>query len=1369
MQTNNNNNNNNIPFNFDPARNVPPTGATIPPSSNNDMVVYHSQTGSVNSGTRQVDTFNINTNSNSTSSNLSRTTPSASNSTFSPIQLTKPDHKEVIDLCDDDDDMNYKPEIKDDKNNDISHRKVNEILKTDDKGIFANTDKQTQPGYKLPQDTKPKILFPHIPTSVSAMTVPGTGVHHPLGFNGAQVYFNPSLPVPQPQTRPRPQPRPQPEPRPNNKHSYLPISVVTVNQETNNVSEQPAPTTAKSVPLTSTTAIPLEDAKQPPKSAPPFAKYVDLSPIPKLPPLPKLTPVEQTELEKMLQFKKIDSHATLDSWRGDWSGNLQLMDKELVINRNKIARNSSVKPETIIFKDWVAQQAQGGSADDFKGIKFLFSFLYHFKNTPPMAKAILTCAICRKAKDQNEKIGFIASGVRRISYDPIVLQEDGWATEKADKPVGASGGAFLIGRRLYWQKYEAIVIAFVRDDEIGDLWKAMWFEDQETFDLEADELQEALKKYETRTARKKARLDMHKPVRSLSGNTTQKKQPNETRIGIKPPSGIKLSTSSRFAATANFIVDGIEDGIVLASSYYARNGILWPARVMHVSEINAQPTNRQRSSQKNNVSVVFLLPYWNAKAIKDTKKSSSYDSLFEMASVEVSPSTIQKYPYDVKSGSILVDELHQSFRFLGLPKSAFPRFFNSHRLALGLKMYARNTLNKMDHSGAGGGDHVNAFAALTESHVMSVKTACFPREVLDLPYGYMLSRLPPPLQQVSKPRSEDPEEITERILKIDQIIESMNPPLCWGQTICEDGTVTECIPHQINHLSTVKSPQPRPSMAISAIRSNNTSGPEEPNWTTAEFASEYLLKAIDNEGRYCHLNFSLTKLVQRLCHDIFLAKSEESNKQRDMLKSLLSYCLMVKGHGEDALYFASENTDLNVNNLVLEWRKACEKIYKCACNAFTLDGFGDEVTQVITDSRCNQHLTAAGSFERAVRLPAAITGAKRAGAGSKISIPLILKVEDTYVNIAEKDVLPRAHKASYLRRMKTKINSLPHDAKGVPLTDDSDGEGGEDTMGSRGSYMAAVVGVAATLKAVDMVVGGSCVNAFCAVRPPGHHAGKELRAMNAVSNGFCLFNAAACAALYAVKAQLEGGCGLKRVCVIDFDVHHGNGTQDILCSTHDSRFLYISLHAGGAHVNGYEDDVTDEYGKDFGRGAGVGAKQPEGIFPGRSGDTSPHPGVLNIPLGQKVTAHAIGNALVSQVSPAVRNFSPELMILSAGFDAHKCDPLGMGGLSAEDFGSVTEVCCQMAIKCCSGRVVSVLEGGYGVPCCQPKENLFLPPSLHKEKNIDFINELPPTMEDVVDAVVMQRLDKCHSEGFLECVQHHVSALARSNSRRFGKK
>ena len=327
-----------------------------------------------------------------------------------------------------------------------------------------------------------------------------------------------------------------------------------------------------------------------------------------------------------------------------------------------------------------------------------------------------------------------------------------------------------------------------------------------------------------------------------------------------------------------------------------------------------------------------------------------------------------------------------------------------------------------------------------------------------------------------------------------------------------------------------------------------------------------------------------------------------------------------------------------------------------------------------------------------------------------------------------------------------------------------------------------------------MIAEGKCVNVFCASRPPGHHAGRELHPMKAVSNGFCVFNPAACAAIYATTTQAEGGLGMKRVCIIDFDVHHGNGTQDILCHTHDPRFLYVSLHAGGAHINGYETDDTDILEL-----ASTKSKKPDGIFPGRCGDTNPHDGVLNIPLGSRVTPHQFGHELISQVEPAVNKFQPDMIIISAGFDAHKHDPLGMGGLGAADYNHITEVCCSLAFRSCSGRVLSIMEGGYGVPCCRAQKDIFLPqseqsqppadsqvsaysdittdtapaqtsPKPHSERRIqpsklaNIGDDLPDDMDDQVTPVMQRKLEKCHAEGFIDCVKEHVVSLNACNKR-----
>jgi hypothetical protein len=266
----------------------------------------------------------------------------------------------------------------------------------------------------------------------------------------------------------------------------------------------------------------------------------------------------------------------------------------------------------------------------------------------------------------------------------------------------------------------------------------------------------------------------------------------------------------------------------------------------------------------------------------------------------------------------------------------------------------------------------------------------------------------------------------------------------------------------------------------------------------------------------------------------------------------------------------------------------------------------------------------------------------------------------------------------------------------------------------------------------------------------------------------------------------------------------GNGTQDILCSTYDSRYLYVSLHAGGPEVNGVAREEDDDPNHEL---HDLATNKSGGIFPGRCGDTSPHKGVVNVPLGARVTAHDVGNALIRHVSPAVESFAPDLIILSAGFDAHKNDPMSLGALSAEDFGHITEVTCQLAFKTCSGRVLSVLEGGYGVPCCRPqRDDLFLPPvqlspdvrvtvnggashqgasastsnggslvsssdnhPLSKRPQpsqlLDLGEDLPGTMEDQVPYGLQKRLEKCHSEGFIQCVQKHVEALSKCSKRR----
>lgn len=208
-----------------------------------------------------------------------------------------------------------------------------------------------------------------------------------------------------------------------------------------------------------------------------------------------------------------------------------------------------------------------------------------------------------------------------------------------------------------------------------------------------------------------------------------------------------------------------------------------------------------------------------------------------------------------------------------------------------------------------------------------------------------------------------------------------------------------------------------------------------------------------------------------------------------------------------------------------------------------------------------------------------------------------------------------------------------------------------DTAMSPGSWSAALRATGAAVYAVDQVMSGAAGNAFCAVRPPGHHA-EPSRAM-----GFCLFNSIAIAALHARTAH-----GAERVAVVDFDVHHGNGTQDAFWS--DKDLFYGSTH-----------------------------QMP--LFPGTGALSETGAGnIFNAPLRPLDGSGRFREAFLRRILPALNNFTPDVLLISAGFDAHRDDPLGQIQLTEEDFTWVTEKLMEVADKHAGGRVVSTLEGGY---------------------------------------------------------------------------
>lgn len=208
-----------------------------------------------------------------------------------------------------------------------------------------------------------------------------------------------------------------------------------------------------------------------------------------------------------------------------------------------------------------------------------------------------------------------------------------------------------------------------------------------------------------------------------------------------------------------------------------------------------------------------------------------------------------------------------------------------------------------------------------------------------------------------------------------------------------------------------------------------------------------------------------------------------------------------------------------------------------------------------------------------------------------------------------------------------------------------------DTFLSPGSGEAALRAAGAAVAATDAVLGGEAANAFCAARPPGHHAEPD-RAM-----GFCLFNSVAVAARHA-KAEH----GLSRVAVMDFDVHHGNGTQAAFWD--EPSLLYTSTH-----------------------------QMP--LYPGTGAATERGQGnIVNAPLAPMSGGPEFRQAMSDRILPALAAFRPELLIISAGFDAHRDDPLASLMLDVEDFVWATAELMRVADEVCGGRVVSCLEGGY---------------------------------------------------------------------------
>ena len=286
--------------------------------------------------------------------------------------------------------------------------------------------------------------------------------------------------------------------------------------------------------------------------------------------------------------------------------------------------------------------------------------------------------------------------------------------------------------------------------------------------------------------------------------------------------------------------------------------------------------------------------------------------------------------------------------------------------------------------------------------------------------------------------------------------------------------------------------------------------------------------------------------------------------------------------------------------------------------------------RIYTHPACLDHDPGTGHPESPLRLRAVLQA---------LDDPRLAGIERIEAPRATREQLLRVHAAAHVDRI---FASAPTD--GTARLD-------PDTFMSAGSLEAALRAAGATCAAADAVFTGESRRAFCAVRPPGHHATRD-EAM-----GFCLFNSVAVAAAHALAVH-----GVQRIAIIDFDVHHGNGTQDIFW--HDSRVMYASSHQLPLYP-----------------GTGAASEHGDG-------------NIVNAPLPPGAGSAEFHAAWEEKLLPEVDLFRPEFLLVSAGFDAHVRDPLAQLQLETADYAWITQRLVELASRHAGGHIVSALEGGY---------------------------------------------------------------------------
>ena len=288
-------------------------------------------------------------------------------------------------------------------------------------------------------------------------------------------------------------------------------------------------------------------------------------------------------------------------------------------------------------------------------------------------------------------------------------------------------------------------------------------------------------------------------------------------------------------------------------------------------------------------------------------------------------------------------------------------------------------------------------------------------------------------------------------------------------------------------------------------------------------------------------------------------------------------------------------------------------------------------TRLYTNDIFLEHATPLGHPERAARMKAI---------AEALAAPEFDTLDRVAAPKADENAVLLVHPKSYLDDIKRASPST-----GIARID-------PDTVMSPLSFDVALHGIGAAISAVDDVFSGAATNAFICARPPGHHAEKN-RAM-----GFCLFANASIAARHAQQKH-----GAERVAIVDWDVHHGNGTQNVFWD--DPSVLFCSTH-----------------------------QMPLFPYSGEKGETGENNNIVNAPLAENDGSDEFREAFAARILPSIDAFKPDLILISAGFDAHYRDPLGGLNLTEDDFDWATGQVMQRADKYCKSRLVSLLEGGY---------------------------------------------------------------------------